>query len=106
MAQLRQDYQEFVKRNTEVIAVGPEKAKSFQQYWQKENLPFIGLPDPNQTVLKIYGQEFKLLKLGRMPAQMLVDKSGILRFVHYGSSMSDIPSDTEIFESLESIESI
>jgi len=106
MAQLRQDYQEFVNRNTEVIAVGPEKAKSFQEYWQKENLPFIGLPDPDQTVLKIYGQEFKLLKFGRMPAQMLVDKSGILRFVHYGSSMSDIPSDTELFESLESIESI
>ena len=106
MAQLRQDYQEFVKRNTEVIAVGPEKAKSFQEYWQKENLPFIGLPDPDHTVLKIYGQEFKLLKFGRMPAQMLVDKSGILRFVHYGSSMSDIPLDTELFESLESIESI
>ena len=106
MAQLRQDYQEFVKRNTEVIVVGPEKAKSFQQYWQKENLPFIGLPDPDHTVLKTYGQEFKLLKLGRMPAQMLVDKSGTLRFVHYGSSMSDIPSDTELFESLESIESL
>ena len=106
MAQLRQDYQEFVNRNTEVIAVGPEKAKPFQQYWQKENLPFIGLPDPDQTVLKAYGQEVKLLKFGRMPAQMLVDKSGILRFVHYGSSMSNIPSDTEIFESLELIESI
>lgn len=106
MAQLRQDYQEFVNRNTEVIAIGPENAKSFREYWQKEKMPFIGLPDPEHKVLKIYGQEFKLLKFGRMPAQMIIDKYGILRFVHYGKSMSDIPSDTELFESLESIEAL
>lgn len=39
-----------------------------------------------------------LFKLGRMPAQMLIDKSGILRFVHYGGSMADIPPNTEILE--------
>jgi len=96
MAQLRQDYERFVELNTEIIVAGPENAQSFQKYWKKEDLPFIGLPDPEHRVLKLYGQEASLFKLGRLPAQMLVDKSGMLRYVHYGHSMADIPSNKEM----------
>jgi peroxiredoxin Q/BCP len=96
MAQLRQDYQEFVTRNVEVVVVGPEDAQAFCEYWEKERLPFIGLPDPKTSVLRLYGQEVNLFKLGRMPAQVLVDKAGIARYVHYGHNMSDIPSNKEI----------
>jgi len=76
--------------------VGPEDAAAFAKYWQKESLPFIGLPDPTSTVLKLYGQEVNLFKLGRMPAQALIDKAGVARFVHYGHSMSDIPKTAEV----------
>ena len=37
-----------------------------------------------------------MFKLGRMPAQMLIDKSGMLRYVHYGHSMADIPLNEDI----------
>lgn len=96
MAQLRQDYAEFVQRQAQVIVVGPENAKAFQAYWEKNDLPFIGLPDPKASVLKKYGQEVNLFKLGRMPAQVIVDKAGMVRFVHYGHSMSDIPENAEL----------
>lgn len=96
MAQLRQDYQQFIARDVEVVVVGPEDAKAFAAYFEKESLPFIGLPDPKASVLKLYGQEVNLFKLGRMPAQVLIDKTGVARFVHYGHSMSDIPANEEI----------
>jgi len=96
MAQLRQDHAQFVARDIEVVVVGPEDAASFANYWRKESLPFVGLPDPKHSVLKLYGQEVNLFKLGRMPAQVLVDKVGVARFVHYGHSMSDIPENEEI----------
>ncbi len=96
MAQLRQDYQRFFKLDTEIVVIGPEDAESFQKYWKKEDLPFIGLPDPKHKILKLYGQEVNLFKLGRMPAQMLIDKSGMLRYVHYGHSMADIPLNEDI----------
>ena len=96
MAQLRQDYQRFKDLEAEIVIIGPEKEESFKNYWKKNDLQFVGLPDPEHKVLKLYGQEVKLFKLGRMPAQMLIDKSGILRYVHYGHSMSDIPSNDEI----------
>ena len=96
MAQLRQDYPQFVARDMEVIVVGPEGTHGFSDYWHKESLPFIGLPDPNASVLKFHGQEVNLFKLGRMPAQVLIDKAGIARFVHYGHNMSDIPKYEEM----------
>ena len=96
MAQLRQDYAQFVARNIEVVVVGPEDAKAFAAYFAKESLPFIGLPDPTAGVLKLYGQEVNLFKLGRMPAQVLIDKAGVARYVHYGHSMSDIPENEEL----------
>jgi len=101
MAQLRQDYQEFEKRQTQIIVVGPESAQAFEAYWREHELPFIGLPDPRASVLKLYGQEVNLFKLGRMPAQVIMDRDGIVRFVHYGHSMSDIPENSEIFELLD-----
>jgi peroxiredoxin len=96
MAQLRRDYSEFEARDVAVIAVGPEDADAFAKYWEKESLPFVGLPDPTHSVLKLYGQKVKLFKLGRMPAQVLIDKAGVARYVHYGHSMSDIPENAEI----------
>ena len=96
MAQLRKDFQKFKKRNTRIVVVGPEDSKAFENFWCERDLPFIGLPDPQASVLKLYGQEVNLFKLGRMPAQVLVDRSGMARFVHYGHAMSDIPENDEI----------
>jgi len=103
MAQLRRDYPEFVKRDAEVIAIGPEKAEPFANWWRKHDMPFLGLPDPDHTVSKRYGQQVKLLKLGRLPAQLVIDKKGYIRFVHYGVSISDIAENEEILVLLEQL---
>jgi peroxiredoxin len=103
MAQLRQDYSKFAQRNAAILVVGPEKADAFQQYWQKEKLPFTGLPDPSHSVLKLYGQEVNLFKLGRMPAQVIIDRQGVARYAHYGHAMSDIPPNDELLALLDEI---
>ncbi len=105
MAQLRQGYDEFVARDAEVVVVGPEGRDAFVDYWEENELPFRGLPDPRHRVLKLYGQEVKLFKLGRMPAQVIVDKTGTARWVHYGDSMSDIPANEELLQLLDGISS-
>ena len=96
MMQLHQDYRKFVEKNTVIVAIGPENAKAFKKYWTEHDLEFIGVPDEKHTVLKLYGQQVNLFKLGRMPAQMLVDQKGMLRYVHYGHNMQDIPENEEM----------
>ena len=75
MAQLRQDYDKFVARNTVILVIGPENSARFTTYFTENDLPFLGLPDPKASVLKRYGQEVSLFKLGRMPAQVLEDRA-------------------------------
>ena len=103
MAQLRQDYAQFTDRGAEIVVVGPESAEAFAAYWSQEELPFIGLPDPEHGVLRRFGQEIKLFKLGRMPAQLIIDLSGTVRYVHYGHAMSDIPQNAELLELLDDL---
>ncbi len=103
MAQLRQDYNEFLNREALVVVVGPEDQRSFEEYWRKNDLPFIGLPDPKHFVLKLFGQKVNIFKLGRMPAQVLIDKKGFVRYVHYGHDMSDIPSNQEMLSLIDKI---
>jgi peroxiredoxin Q/BCP len=103
MAQLRQGYEEFRGRDAEVVVVGPEGREAFATYWEENTLPFVGLPDPQHRVLKKYGQEVNLFKLGRMPAQVVVDISSRVRYVHYGHSMKDIPANEELWELLDEL---
>jgi peroxiredoxin len=103
LAQLRQDYQEFVARDAEVLVIGPDGPRAFQRTWEKEAFPFPGLADPQHQVADVYNQEVNLLKLGRMPALIVVDRQGQIRFEHYGESMSDIPLDQEVLELLDEL---
>jgi peroxiredoxin len=98
---LREDYSLFVERETEVLVVGPEGPRRFRQVWEREGYPFVGLADYKHLVAEIYGQEVKLLKLGRMPALLVVDKEGMIRFVHFGHDMADIPENDELFALLD-----
>jgi peroxiredoxin len=100
---LREDYRDFIKRDAIIVSIGPDTSSAFRNYWEKNDIPFIGLPDEEHKVLKLYGQEVNLFKLGRMPAQMLIDKKGSLRYIHYGHSMQDIPSNKEIIGLLDTL---
>lgn len=103
MMQLHQDYDKFAEKETVIVAIGPENINSFKTYWEENNLKFYGIPDEKHSVLKLYEQKVNIFKLGRMPAQMLVDKMGMLRYVHYGNSMRDIPENSEILELIDTL---
>jgi peroxiredoxin Q/BCP len=79
LAQLRQDYDEFVARDAEVLVIGPDGPRAFQRTWQQESFPFPGLADPQHRVAEAYNQEVNLLKLGRMPLIVVDSADRFLR---------------------------
>lgn len=103
MAQLRQDHQKFVQKDAVILVVGPDGPKAFQRFWESEKMPFIGLSDVGNTISKSYFQEFNLLKFGWVPASFVVDKIGMIRYAHYGESMSDIPENEVVLKMLDEI---
>lgn len=96
MAQLRQDFVRFTENRVVIVVIGPEPPEKFAEYFEANDLPFIGLPDPDHAVLKLYGQKVNIFKLGRMPAQMIIDPEGMVRYIHYGHGMSDIPANDDV----------
>jgi peroxiredoxin Q/BCP len=96
LARFRDAYAGFVSRGAEILAVGPDALEPFQRYWARENIPFIGMPDPDHRVAKMYRQEINLFKFGRMPMNCVIDTRGNIRYIHYSASRSDYP-DTDIF---------
>jgi peroxiredoxin Q/BCP len=103
LARLRDEYDKFTQRGADVLAVGPDSATAFRLYWETQKIPFTGLPDPGHEVALRYKQEVNLFKLGRMPLVMVVDRQGLIRYAHYGASMSDIPTNAELLDVIEQL---
>lgn len=100
MAQLRLDYEKFRALDAEIIAIGPERSDDFRAFWVREKMPFPGCADPTHHTADLFGQEVHLLKLGRMPALFIIDKKGIIQYIHKAKSMSDIPPNREVLSVL------
>lgn len=98
---MRQDYQQFIDHRAEIVVISPEDVPQLSRVWQKEQYLFVGLPDPEHRIADTYGQQVKLLKLGRLPALMVIDVNGYVRYRHYGSSMRDIPQNQKILNLLD-----
>ena len=85
------------------MCIGPDGPKAYRRYWEDNKIPYIGLPDPKHKVADMYGQEWNIFKLGRVPALMLVDKKRRILYQHYSNSMRDIPENSLILDMLDTI---
>jgi peroxiredoxin len=103
LARLRDDYQLFTGRGSDVLVVGPDSATAFRAFWNVQKIPFVGLPDPGHAVAMRYKQEVNLFKWGRMPLVTVVDSNGMIRYAHYGASMSDIPTNGELLDVIDQL---
>ncbi len=101
MARLRDGYADFTGRGADIVAVGPDSATAFRIYWESQKIPFTGLVDPGHAVAQRYRQEVNIFKWGRMPLVMVLDAAGMIRFVHYAESMSDIHSNQELLDVID-----
>ena len=84
-----------------MLVVGPDSPEEFKEYFSSHDLPFPGLADAGHEVADMYGQEVSLIKFGRMPAVILIDRDGLVAFSHYGESMADIPVNNDLLLQLD-----
>ena len=103
MAQLRQDYPLFIAREAEILVVNPESAAETTKFAESLGLTFPMLVDPDHAIANRYGQEVNLLKLGRMPAMVVLDREGVVRFEHHAFGMHDIPANSKILSLLDEL---
>ena len=74
-------------------------------YWDRNNIPVVGLSDPEREVMTKYGQEFLLPKLGWMPAMVALDMHHKVSYVHYGANQRDIATSEEVMRVMRELRS-
>ncbi len=94
--QLHRDIAKFEAKKIKIVAISPEKIKQVAKYHQKHQLSFDLVSDNQHLLGNKYGQQVILLKLGRMPAQIILNKNQAIIFKHYASSMLNIISNDKI----------
>jgi len=78
-----------------------ENAQKLESKYAKSKYPIYY--DETKKVAKLLHQEWKILKLGRMPGMLIVDRDGVIQWAYYSSSMSDIPKNEVVLEVLEKL---
>lgn len=91
--------------NAVLYPITPDReknAKKLETKYAQNKFPVYY--DPKKTVLKMLNQEVNWTKLGRMPALLILDKNGIIKYAYYSNSMRDIPKNIKLFEELGKIQ--
>jgi len=83
-----------------ILVDNENNAKKMEQKYARKYPIFY---DESKMVAGMLKQEVRLIKLGRMPGLLVIDKQGIIQYAYYGKNMHDIPENDEILEVLKKI---
>lgn len=92
MLQLQEEVKKFDEKKIKLVVICPEKVEDVEKFAEKHNISFDLVSDPKHIIADKYGQQIKILKLGRMPAEILLDKDCKIITKHYGNNMADTGS--------------
>ncbi|MBD3229692.1 MAG: redoxin domain-containing protein [Candidatus Lokiarchaeota archaeon] len=102
MGRLAARYDDFQSLDTELYPILVDKignAKKMEEKYAKGKFPIYY--DEEKNVSKLLKQEVKILKLGRMPGLLIIDKEGVIQYAYYSSSMKDIPKNNDVIAVIE-----
>ena len=97
---LKDDYERFMLRGADVLAVSDGSISLNKALHDSHKLPFHILSDPDCTVIKAYGLYNQYDKLIG-PAILVLNEAGVILFRYEGKNPSDITEDEEIIKVLE-----
>jgi peroxiredoxin Q/BCP len=100
---LRKEYETFRELNAELFPILVDDKDNAIKMENKYARKYPIYYDEEKTVANMLNQEVKLLKLGRLPALLILDPENVIRYAYYGDSMSDIPENEQLFEILRKI---
>jgi peroxiredoxin len=101
---LRQDYDQFRARETEILVIAPDTLGNARAYFQRHQLPFPGLVSETLAVYDKYDVQSRRLSLGQRPGLFIVDKAGLVRYAYLGTQQWEIPPNAEVLAQLDELQ--
>ncbi len=100
---MRDRIEEFEKRGVQLLAIAPDSLEHPQEYFQRNEIPFPALADPEREVYRQYDVKSALVSLGQRPGLFIVDGEGVVRYAHLGWQQWEIPSVEETLRELDGL---
>jgi peroxiredoxin len=101
---MRDNYSKYLERKATIAVIARHTAEEVRTYWERNKIPYTGIPDPDARVANLFSQQWKLIKLGLMPALFVIDRHGKIAYSYYSNSMGDIPPEEEILKVLDGLQ--
>ncbi len=98
MVRLHQEKDFLKSKNVNLVVIVPENEAGLTKYLNNTSINLNFVSDSKHTIADKYHQAVKFLKLGRMPAQILLDKDLNVVYEHHASNMKDVVLESEIFK--------
>jgi peroxiredoxin Q/BCP len=99
MSQLRQHIADYERLDTQVLGITPQNPDFVRDYASANGITFPLLIDPDRTVTRLYGVYNLISREGiNLPhnSTFLIDRAGIIRFVHVGLRSTDVPDEAAL----------
>lgn len=108
MGHIRDNFEEYRTRKAGVVGIVAQDPAKVKEYLEgkKKGYPFPLLVDEDRSVVKKYGVHvkfnFESYNIAR-PSNFILDRVGVIRYVHVGYHQADFPGDRELYEVLDGI---
>ncbi len=89
---MRDRIAEFQQRGAQVIAIAPDTLEHARSFFQRNDIPFPCLADPDRKVFRQYDVKSAMISLGQRPGVFIIDKDGVVASAYLGFQQWEIPS--------------
>lgn len=100
---MRDRYEEFQERGAELLAIAPDTLEHARAFFERDNLPFRCLPDPDRAVYRLYDVKSSMVSLGQRPGQFVIDAEGVIQFAHLGRQQWEIPAVDDTLAAIDAL---
>ena len=100
---MRDRYEDFKQRGAEILAIAPDTLENARSYFEKNDIPFPCLPDPDRSVFRQYDVKSAMVSLGQRPGLFVIDREGVVRFAYLGWQQWEIPTVDETLAQIDKV---
>ena len=100
---MRDGYGEFEARGVKLLAIAPHSPENSRSYFEREEISFPCLPDPERRVFRLYDVKSAAISLGQRPGLFVIDKEGVVRYAYLGWQQWEIPGLDETLRQLDAL---
>ena len=83
--------------------MAPDSVENSRRHFEREDIPFPCLGDPDRRVFRMYDVKSAMISLGQRPGLFIIDAEGVVRYAYLGFQQWEIPSVEDTLKELDEL---